>query len=75
MTTPTYEALLRRPEVSRRTGLSPNRIDELEKAGRFPKRVQISDRAVGWVESEISGFIQARIAERDARGAALDAHA
>ena len=70
MTTPTPEALLRRPEVARRTGLSPNRIDELEHAGHFPRRVQISLRAVGWVESEIASWIQARIAARDQRPAA-----
>jgi prophage regulatory protein len=63
MNTPT--ALLRKPEVARRTGLSPNRIDELEKVGRFPRRVPLSDRAVAWVESEIEGFIRGRIDARD----------
>ena len=67
MATPIPETLLRRPEVSRRTGISPNRIDELERVGRFPRRVRISDRAVGWVSSEIDAFIRERIEARDAQ--------
>lgn len=44
---------LRLPEVKIRTGLGETRILELEKAGKFPKRIKISDRAVAWVESEL----------------------
>lgn len=62
---PTPEALIRRPDVRARTGLSDTRIDELEKLGDFPRRVLISARAVGWVRSEIDSFIRNRIAERD----------
>jgi prophage regulatory protein len=58
--------LLRRPDVRARTGLSDTRIDELERRGAFPRRVQISQRAVGWVDSEITDYIRARIAARDA---------
>jgi prophage regulatory protein len=61
----TVEMLLRRPEVARRTGLSPNRIDELERAGRFPRRVKISDRAVAWAATEIDAFIRERIEARN----------
>lgn len=60
------EALLRRPTVRARTGLSDTRIDELEQVGEFPRRVLISARAIGWVSSEIDQFIRARIAARDA---------
>jgi predicted DNA-binding transcriptional regulator AlpA len=31
------------------------------KAGRFPQSIKISARSVGWLESEIDDFIQARI--------------
>jgi prophage regulatory protein len=34
--------------------------------GVFPKQVRLSPRAVGWIESEILEWQQARIAERDA---------
>jgi predicted DNA-binding transcriptional regulator AlpA len=36
--------LIRKPEVLRRTGLSHVGIWRLEKQGKFPKRVQLSDR-------------------------------
>lgn len=62
--------LLRRPEILRRTGLSTTRIDELEAAGKFPRRVQISARAIGWVEGEVSEFIRSRIEARDQQPAA-----
>jgi prophage regulatory protein len=57
--------ILRSPVVEVRTGLSKTRIDELEKRGLFPRRVKISERAVGWVESEIDQFIRAKIEARD----------
>jgi prophage regulatory protein len=60
-----YPTLLRRPEVRARTGLSDTRIDELEKRGAFPRRVLISERAIGWVASEIDQFIRAKIEARD----------
>ena len=43
-------------------------IDRLEKAGEFPKRVQLSPNRVAWVESEIDDWIAQRIAARDATG-------
>ena len=61
--------LLRRPDVRARTGLSDTRIDELEKRKAFPRRVLISERAIGWVESEIDAFIRARIEARDSQSA------
>jgi len=44
---------------------SPAHIDRLEKAGRFPKRAQLGPRRVGWVESEVLGWLEDRIRERD----------
>lgn len=35
-----------------------------ERAGKFPKRVEISRQRIGWVESEIDAYIAARIAAR-----------
>jgi prophage regulatory protein len=58
-------ALLRDPEVERRTGLSRSQRDEMEAAGRFPLRVPLSRRAIGWREDEIDSWVAARIAERD----------
>jgi prophage regulatory protein len=40
-------------------------IDRLEKAGRFPRRVRLGDRTVGWIESEIDALMAERIAQRE----------
>lgn len=40
-------------------------IWRLERDGKFPRRVRVSDARVAWVESEIDAYIAARIAERD----------
>jgi prophage regulatory protein len=53
---------LRLPDVEHRTGLRHSQIHHLEKSGRFPKRIKISDRASGWIESEIEEWSIARIA-------------
>ena len=49
---------------------SPAHIDRLEKAGRFPKRVQLGPCRVGWVESEVLDWLQERISARDKSAAA-----
>lgn len=44
---------------------SPQHIDRLEAAGKFPKRVQLGPCRVGWVESEVIEWMKQRMAERD----------
>lgn len=53
--------ILRLPAVMDRVGLRRARIYELESEGHFPKRVKVSNHAVGWIESEITAWLQARI--------------
>jgi prophage regulatory protein len=55
--------ILRLREVIKRTGLSRSSIYALMKLGQFPLSVKMSARSVGWVEAEVSDFIQARINE------------
>ena len=43
---------------------SPAHIDRLEKAGRFPKRVQLGPCRVGWIESEVIEWLQVRVNAR-----------
>lgn len=45
---------------------SPAHIDRLEKEGKFPKRVRLSNSRVGWLVSEVQEWLQERVAERDA---------
>jgi prophage regulatory protein len=54
--------ILRLPQVEAKVGLKKSRIEELEKLGEFPKRFKISERAAGWLESEIDTFIAGRVA-------------
>lgn len=37
----------------------------LEKKGRFPKRVRLTDYRVAWVEEEVTAWIESRIAARE----------
>jgi len=45
---------------------SPQHVARLEKAGKFPKRVQIGPNRVGWVEAEVLEWLQERLNRRDA---------
>ena len=49
---------LRFPQLKPEKGIPYTRehLLRLEKVGKFPRRVQISDRAVGWVEDEIDAW-------------------
>ena len=44
---------------------SPQHVARLEVAGQFPKRVQLGQCRVGWVEQEVLGWLQERIRRRD----------
>ena len=43
---------------------SPQHVARLEKAGKFPLRIQIGPNRVGWVESEILDWLQERLDRR-----------
>lgn len=43
---------------------SMQHIARLEKAGQFPKRVQLGPNRVGWIESEVLDWIQKRMDAR-----------
>ena len=53
--------ILRLPEVCKTTGLRRSMVYQLEAVQRFPARVRISDRAVGWVEEEVQAWLAERI--------------
>jgi prophage regulatory protein len=62
--------ILRRAEVQRVTGLPTSTLYDMMANGRFPRPVRLTSNRVGWLESEIKDWQQARIDERDARAAA-----
>ena len=53
--------ILRRHQVQQRTGLSRSTLYQYIKDGGFPASVQLGPRAVGWLESDISDWITARV--------------
>lgn len=69
--TTSKSALLRRPEVLQRCGISNSTLHRLINAGDFPAPIQLSPRAVAWIEEEVSTWIDQRIeASRSQGGAA-----
>ena len=57
----TSTRILRLPDVKNRTGLSRSTIYALVKNGHFPKYISLGVRSVGWLESEVEAWIEARI--------------
>ena len=45
---------------------SPQHVARLEKAGKFPIRVQLGPKRVGWVEAEVLDWLQLRLDKRKA---------
>lgn len=66
MTAPPVQ-ILRLPQVCKVTGLGRSMIYQLESSRRFPARVRIGSRAVGWVESEVQLWLADRIERYRAR--------
>ena len=44
---------------------SPQHVARLEKAGLFPKRVQLGPNRVGWVENEVMDWLNQRLLLRE----------
>lgn len=56
------ESLLRLPAVEKATGLRRSAIYADIKRGKFPAPVRLTAKAVAWPESEVSRWIEAKIA-------------
>lgn len=54
------ERILRRPDVENLTGLSRSTIYDWMRRGEFPQPVALGARLVGWRESDIENWLQAR---------------
>ena len=59
------ESILRLPAVKARTGLSRSTIYLRISEGTFAPPISLGARAVGWYESDITAWINARPATRD----------
>jgi prophage regulatory protein len=54
--------ILRLPQVCEVTGLCRSMIYQLEADLKFPQRVKIGIRAVGWLDKEVNAWLIKRIA-------------
>ena len=45
-------------------GYSPEHLRDLEAAGKFPRRVQLTKRKPAWLKEDVDAFIAERIAAR-----------
>jgi len=60
--------ILRLPQVCEMTGLRRSMIYRMEAELRFPKRIKIGTRAVGWLESEVQAWLVNKIDASRAQG-------
>ena len=63
------ERILRRPEVLARLGIAQSTLYQWMAEGTFPRPVALGAKLVGWPESAVSAWIDAR-RTRDGRTAA-----
>lgn len=61
--------ILKLPQVRQATGLSRSSIYAFVKKGTFPKPIKLGEKAVGWIEGEVSAWVAARASLRDQVGA------
>jgi prophage regulatory protein len=57
----TSPRIIRKKEVILLTGLSQASIYRLMAINEFPKQIQITCKAVGWIESEVISWIESTI--------------
>lgn len=57
--------IMRAREVGDVTGLSRTTIWNLERAGKFPRRVKLTTRAVGWLEDQVLSWVKGRAAGQE----------
>ena len=60
------DRLISRTELKNRFGLTVDRVTlwRMERDGRFPRHVRISDRRNAWFESEIVAYLEKLKADR-----------
>lgn len=54
--------ILRLPQVIQMTGMSRSLVYQCSKDGKFPKPIKLSERASGWILSEVEEWIASRMA-------------
>jgi len=53
--------VIRLPEVLRRIGISRSKLYADVKSGEFPSPISLGARAVGWLDTDVDGWIASRV--------------
>ena len=53
--------IIRLKDVMNQTGLARSSIYRLMSEGNFPQSIKLSARSVGWLEADITSWIEGRI--------------
>ena len=53
--------IISKKELKRIIPYTPQHILRLEKQGKFPKRIQVGERRVGWLLSDVESWIESRM--------------
>jgi prophage regulatory protein len=61
-------------ELSGMIPFTRQHVLRLEKAGKFPRRIQIGARRVGWLYTEIESWVTAKVEGRDQKVSAEEVH-
>jgi prophage regulatory protein len=54
------DPILRLPQVQALTGLGKTSIYAAMRLGKFPVSTSLGERAIGWFESDIAGWLESR---------------
>ena len=58
------QRVIRKPELFSKISLSDATIWRLEKASKFPKRIQLGGNSVGWFLSEVEDWLEQKAIDR-----------
>jgi prophage regulatory protein len=61
----TLQRVIRKKQLPEFVGLRRTAIDDLIRAGKFPRPIPLGARTVGWLEADLIAWQVARIYERD----------
>ena len=60
----TLEKFIMLPQVQEIVPYSASHLWRLERAGQFPRRVRLGGNRVAWLQSEVSAWVEGKIAIR-----------
>ena len=64
---PPTSRILRLPDVINHTGLRRTMIYQLEALGDYPTKLKLGCRTVGWIETEVDAWLEARVNARSVK--------